>query len=71
MRRLLKLRIMITKIMKRLAIFTMALMCCAFTREGNIFTINAVWAYGPVDGSYGLYTYATEMFKWTEGCPVK
>ena len=44
---------------------------CAFTREGNIFTINAVWAYGPVDGSYVLYTYATEMFKWTEGCPVK
>lgn len=44
---------------------------CAFTREGDVFTINAVWAYGPVDGSYGLYTYATEMFKWTEGCPVK
>lgn len=42
---------------------------CAFTREGNVFTINAVWAYGPVDGSYGLYDYATEIFEWTDGYP--
>ena len=44
---------------------------CAFTRNGDVFTINALWAYGPVDGSYGLYDYAKEMFKWTDGCPVK
>ena len=44
---------------------------CAFTRSGDVFTINAVWAYGPVDGGYSLHSYATEMFKWTEGCPVE
>lgn len=44
---------------------------CAFTRSGDVFTIKAVWAYGPVDGGYSLHSYATEMFKWTEGCPVE
>lgn len=44
---------------------------CAFTRNGDIFTIKGVWAYGPVDNGYQLYDYATEMFKWTEGCPIE
>lgn len=43
----------------------------SFTREGDVFTILGLWATGPVDGSYTPAYYATEAFKWTEGCPVK
>ena len=41
----------------------------SFTREGTVFTINAVWAYGDADMGYSLGYYATEVFDWNDGCP--
>lgn len=41
-----------------------------FTNNGNIYTINGIWAYGdPATVGFALYNYATEQFQWIEGWP--
>lgn len=42
---------------------------CTFTREGTVFTINAIWVTGDSDMGYTPSQYATELFDWNEGCP--
>ena len=57
MRRLLKLRIMITKIMKRLAIFTMALMCLSSCQNDDNMTSYATVSTNSKGLEYKLQLY--------------
>ncbi len=41
-----------------------------FTRQGNVFIINAFWAYGTETAPVGVADYAEEMFQWLDGCPA-